>query len=630
MIDGGDLTIGHNSASETVQPIKYENERTHGLSFRNTLALVKDNISRSAFLNLAFVAILIAAFTLISSFFSLFQYNKRNAYVSTLKANDQYTMAITKYVDEPYEVTSSDGTTTIQHGAQIYYEGISEDDMAELEEKLAGRGTIYPSYFFTKNFQDFTDTKIYTYSSDFQTVAYSFCGLIAVEDFSTFNTPVQYGSLPNLGDEVLIYDYMADCLITHGVLQGDNIWDVVDQTLTDKQTGFSMKISGILKSNYIDYYGAASENENISIDFIETYLSSLQVVFMSPTLAKSLEQESKYSSIYDCTIIAKEDLTKVDSSCITTTYKKCKYTETDDFNFIYTSENYGVDGGVILSVNEVANILDIAPQEVTVEVAQDFADKYYFNCIEPYNDYSLEAGGTLLVAYTVMGIYDNATGEDGVLYQHIVNEDDHYLNGTLRRFYVGLNKNWKINEEIFDLFWVEDKPQSFYAANPDYYEEGYYEYMPFGVLIKDADYYLVNVKNMAGIVMYVLVAFAIVSVVAYSIINIKKFEFKTGVLKAMGAKNSTIVFTFVTQLLLVSIIAFAVSIPLSYIVLSSINGKFVQDLSSWLVFFSIKVGAIALSFAFATIGVLLAAVLPLIRLYFAAPASIIKTGRSNL
>lgn len=620
-VDGEMSLDGTYSPTIGQSPRKFKGERTHGLSFKNTLVLVKDNISKSVFINLAFVIILAAAFTLISAFFSLFRYDKKSAYVSTLKANDQYLMAITKYKDGAYK-SYEFGESVTKYGIQGFYKGVSENDIAGLEEKLAGRGYVYPSYFFTKNLQDFSDKKIYTYNKGFQQIAYNFRELIVVNDFNTFNNPVQYGGLPKEDNEVLIYDYMADCLLTHGVLEGDGIASVVGQTLTDRQTGFSMKISGILKSNYIEYYGATSNNDNIRSDFIETYLTGLQSIFGTPTLLKKLQNESEYFSIKNC--VLKNVSVKSEAE---TNYKKYKYISDDGLNFIWKSNDTKTQYGVILSVNEVAEILNIQSSEITAEIAEQFATNYSFYVKHTIADYTIERDYNLNFELIVAGICKESIEEEGVIHKY---KDSHYSNGTMLRFYIGFNKSWKVNEEIFNLFWVEEKPQSFYEQNPDYYEEGFYDYMPIGMLLEEADNYLVNVKDMAGIVMYVLVAFAAVSVFTYSIINIRKFEFKTGVLKAMGAKNFTIVFTFITQLLLISLFAFIISLPLSYVFLSSINGQFVKSLSSLLVFFSMKPEAVALSFGFATVGVLLAAAVPLIRLRFTAPASIIKTGKSKL
>ena len=89
---------------------------------------------------------------------------------------------------------------------------------------------------------------------------------------------------------------MASSLIKNGVFQGE-ISQIAGKTLVDRQTGFSMKISGILKSDYLRYsYIQESKGD---YGFEESYLSGLQVVFGKENLIDKLQQEKLIESVFN-------------------------------------------------------------------------------------------------------------------------------------------------------------------------------------------------------------------------------------------------------------------------------------------------------------------------------------------
>ena len=201
-----------------------------------------------------------------------------------------------------------------------------------------------------------------------------------------------------------------------------------------------------------------------------------------------------------------------------------------------------------------------------------------------------------------------------------------FSNSTFRQIYISLGKDWEENKRILDNFRWQEHSSDFYEKNPDYYYEGYSDYTALGVLIQNADKYLVNVKNFAqDITIYFAIA-AVVGLLFFTITIIKKNSYKIGVLKALGARNSDVTFIFGLETLLISFIAFIFSIPTSIIMMDKINNRFTQSANSDLVFFGIQPIHFLVVFCIVNVVVIMAALIPLIKLYITSPITVIRNN----
>lgn len=220
VIEDINKTEYHNAS---VNASKQHDERKYnGLVLQDALIMIKDNIFNSIIINLIIIILLTSVFALTVVFTSLSQYNSHNAFFNTLKANDQYVIQITKYIDQPIS-KSILGTDQIEvvHGPEIYYEEVKKEDITLLKDQVHNKADFYPSYFFNKNLQDFTDNFIYTDKTTFLYEQISFREIVEVYNFSNFHLPLRLGNLPKENNEVLIYDYMAYNLLYYNVFNGD-------------------------------------------------------------------------------------------------------------------------------------------------------------------------------------------------------------------------------------------------------------------------------------------------------------------------------------------------------------------------------------------------------------------------
>jgi len=556
------------------------------------------------------------------------QYDSRDSFVSTLKKNDQYVMQITKYIDTARIYPgSAPGEVEIVYGPQLAYEKCTTEDIAILKENNP-QANFYPSYFFNKNFQDFTDEFIYTDSTRFLYEAISFREAVVIDDYGTFYQKVIFGGKPIAANEVLIYDYMAYSLLYHNVFSGQ-IADVVGKVLTDKQTGLSIRISGILKSDYERY--AYIKNRNGDFSFEETYLTGLQTLFCKSDLVSMLVNDARYLSVLKYFFVKSDDLQE-------TNVKKLKFislSEVSELNFLVAVKDYQNEEGVILSKKQVADILGLSNEEfITEQVAKEFMDDYRMDGYEAHYDWSIERTLYGYRPFRVLGIVDDngdegaLPEEDGVITVYSYNEDYYFWCNTanFRQIYLSLAQDWSVNKAILNNFIMRGMSGDFYNENPAYYFEGYTDFTAYGVLISNADFYLVKVKNLAADIMIVLIIVACAGMLFFTFMTVKKYGYKIGVLKSLGAKNSDIILVFGLQLVVITLFAFLLSIPICYILMSSINNGFVKEINSSLTFFFINPINIVYIFLISLGAIVVSTLIPLFKLTFSSPVTIIRNN----
>lgn len=599
--------------------IHNQKKKRQGISVKDTALLIKDNFVKGVFSNVFIVILLIAAIALTSVFLSLSMYNQEDAFVSTLKANDYSVLQLSKYIDYPREETDTEtGEVYIEHGPVIFYDRADINDIEKLISITGDKACYYPSYFFEKNLQDFTEEFIFTDKTSFQYEALSFREIVAVEDFSTFHLKLIYGQNPKNTNDILIYDYMANSLFYYGLFSC-SMENLIGKSLIDRITGLNLTICGIIKSDYDRY--AYIKKDNNTYEFEETYLTSLQTVFCKSEFINLIATEKGYDSVFNC-IFVNNDTDLLLNSDI----KKFKYVNLDEINFLATIDNYNQERGIIADLAAVAFFMGVDIGDVNENIAAQFLEKTYLSGIDSVYDTSIERSYLIGYSERIIGVA-NEVFPKGVLYHHTPNTEDLYMsNLEFRQIYLSLGSDWKANKEILKNFAFSAQNNSFYNDNPDYYFEGYTDYTPYGILIQDADYYLVSVKNFAKLIMIILICITLLGIFFFAALTIRKHSYKIGVLKATGAGNASIALIFGAQLILMTFIAYLLSIPTSFIVMKEINATFVNAIHSDLVFFAVKSKALVLMFAFSFVSVAISSFIPLVNLYYKTPTTIIRNN----
>jgi ABC-type lipoprotein export system ATPase subunit len=605
----------------------------------STVKIVLNNIFSIKFTALFSCVLLIAVFALFNVFYSMSQYDKQRAFVNTLRTNGNYLLQITKYIESAERYIYDDEVYFF--GTQIFYEDVGETDAAALKQKYAA-ANFYSSYYLNKNFSDFSNAELgdkislerkhLIRSESVELYAFSFRDAIAFGSFSDFKNPLLYGRLPTEPNEILIYDYMADSLIHFGALNCNKTADAVGAVLSDKDTGFSMKIAGILKS---DYKNLLSENDpgNTKRDYSFSYLTSLQSIICYDSLIESLKADKNYISVIDSKFIT------IDSDYNIT--KEAKYEKSKLVQVGLTGENLAnaiIDPEVealdwlssaIISKKDLSDILNVdanllSDEEILAVMPTIKLDVRWF-MYDKSLDITLLANSTINILAVV---------DEDIPFVAITNfgeKDNNFLflnnyNSEFRSVYLNLSSDWAKNENLLNNFVYPTHSEKFYLDNPDYFEEGWCSYNSYDVLIAEADYYLSDVKDVsADILLFISIA-AILGLIMFSFNSIKFNSYKIGVFKCLGFSNTKIGAIFILQISVVALTAFILSIPLAHIVLNRVNFQFVKDINTSLLFYNITAGAVGMTALLAILAILLAFI-PLIKLYITPPVKIIKNNR---
>lgn len=626
-IQDGKVSIDTNNISKIKSshedniPLKQDIEKYLGMSVRDMWQMVFDNFRHSLFITILVLLLLVATFSLTTVFISMTKYNTQNALTETLQMNNEYVIQVTKYIDMPREYPIS-GTDQVQiiNGPVIVYEEVTLDDIEYLYEITHHQATFYPSYFLNKNLQDFTTSNINILGSNFSLYQVGFRELISVSDFSTLHLILRYGEMPSNRNDVLIYDYMAYNLIHYGVFD-EPMSGIVGSYLQDQQTGLSMKITGIIYSQYEDLLNIDGTPIELST-FLESYLTSLQSIYCFPELLESVNSESNYHSIMN-SCFQNLALGTFDSDA-----KKIKMIDITSMTILASTENFADSSGVVLSKAQLASILGISVSEIDESIAQEFIESYYFNSTIPYYDYSIERSYYYQMSLGVIAVVESMAEEDSVVYVKDSGSNTVFDNGSFRQIYLSMGTNWEVNRTILQTLNFQTQSSSFYVANPDYYYSSFTDYTPYGILISQSNDYLNDVKNFSKLIVAILEIVSVLGIFFFTISTMRKYAYKIGVLKAFGTRNSDISLIYGFEVILLAGTAFLISIPLSYFLMNRINHIFVMQVHQNLIFFGIQAWIIIILGLIYLAIVLLCAAYPLIRFYYSSPINIIRKNRN--
>jgi len=587
-----------------------------GLSFAN----IRKNIP----VIIPLIIILVAAFTVFSCLFSISEYNYNDTFVNTLQYNDVYIVPVSEYEENAIFVNDE----MIMWGSQLYYENISTDDILRLQDKTSGLIPVYQSYFFNKSFQDFTYFR-FTYNPRFTMNCYvslNFTEVVVVDDFSQFHQPLRYGRYPAKDNEVVIYDYMADMMIyVDAYPEMETMEELLDNTLTDRDTGQSMKIVGILKSDY-QRYEYTKDGSDSDYRFESRYLAMLQVIFAT---ADFIPQITSFGDTVSINNVIITDDTYDNTYDDDNEYRKIIVTDDiSDLNMLAVNPEMSVYIGILLSNYQVADILGIDVSEVDSDFFQNYGT-INFSVYQYLNYYSWDKTTLFGPRIQLYGIYESDSLNDAVL--RCYSDFDWILghkNGTLRKSYLSLSENWDLNSQILSSFHMPQKPQSFFEDNPDYYNSDFTEYTPFTILLMDTSQFMDSVKNTGTYLGIISAAVMFIGICGYGCISIYRNRYRVGVIKSMGAANHSLMLIFSFETLFIITISYILSVISSSYILRAINQDFNSDLPFDIIFFSLNVRQYLLVFGGILIVMALSLFIPIYNLLKKTPYQIIRSGMS--
>lgn len=593
------------------------------LSFLNVVKYALGNVKNGILASSIVTCVLAISFTFLISFYSLSNFEQSKAIYNTLTVNETYVLPVTRYVDKVFLIEDD---KSYAFGPSIECESVTETDYAQIMETLDKNAVIYSSYFFTKYFTDFADYNKDFALSNFQTNCFS--EFVGVNDFDTFKMPLYKGRYPTAGSEVLIYDYMAYNMLKYDTFENiDTLDDFVEYDLVDKNTGFAMKVVGLIKSNYSDYFYIDDEAGNF--DFETSYLSGLQSIFGLESFLPSIKDERKWYSISSGFFFEEMDdfgngipLSEVTRQPLYMIEDVSRYQFIGEFN------PYDDYIGIVISQQQFAELYNIPLEDVDASIVNKKIGTLTMEIDSTLFTKAIEKTYAFDSLVGVIGVYSGEKADSILCYQKGDLEAEWFIpNGDFRQFFISLQNNEAENLEYITKLQPVIMEEEFYMKNLDYYKEGFMLYTPYLYIIEEANDYLIGVQKLGEKLTIVAVVLFIVGIVSYGFISIKKNRYKIGIFKSLGARNGDIVVIFCAEFFVIILISILISIFGARALVDMINQDFVQNLQYPIVFFRVVFTDYAYPISLGLVLAIISTLVPLIKLFCTQPITIIKNSR---
>ena len=592
----------------------------------------KDNIMRNRFVSLILIVMMIVSYTLLISFYAINDFDENKALLNTIDYNNEKALIITNYYDAALNDYEGIPTGKGELGGLF---SVTENEKSKIEKVTDKIITLYPSYYFRKNLQDFTDSKKDPPTTPPKSyfTAFGFTEAVIVTDFSKFSMNVMYGEKPKASNEILIYDYMAYNLIAEGIVDVDEIGNFPSTMLIDRDTGLELIISGILKSDYIKYKYIEDYNGHSNIDFEKMYLMSLQKIFGGEELLEIIEKEQDYFSIHNISIHEMGLGNDVVSHINLNNKKIIFLNNIYDLNIIGDINPMLTNTGILLSDRFISEIYNIPFDEITDTLMNIKNKELEPEILSAYYTAAPEQAVAISTFIGLLGIYassDETNNSYDLLYWQSNDFDWYNKNGAFRQYYILLGNDYKENIKIIEAFSLPKHEDDFYSIYSDYYSEGYFIYTPYLFIIDEASNFLKSIKAIGEKFLYITCIASIIGLCLLTVYSVKRNRYKIGILKSLGTRNWSIVSIFGLESIIISLIAFVFSIITSKVLISSINHEFVKELQYSIVFFDIQIYDYINILLFSIPIIIVSISVPLIKLFMTSPINIIKQSKQRL
>lgn len=526
------------------------------------------NLGRMLWFALSMLFIMTISMTVIESTGAVSDYDSYSAYQRLIERNEEYLIQITQYLDQQYHTRNG----------VFSYRGPDPDenfpnDLKKLSEKINYRVPVYASYYFNWNFQDFLPIK-QTYSSasvEADDAAMHFTELVIVDDFIQFNQPFQYGNKPTHPDDVLIFDYMAKRLVdTAMVPEVETMADLVGVTLTDRDTGLTMTISGILKSRYTQHLSVPETDEE-RFRFASEYLSQRQAIIATPAFLEEVEDRKNDFSILELT-------GSYDGVAFSNTdYRKLEYLpDLDDLTIIGDAPTNVNRDYLLLSDRQLAELLNVPLASITDTFVNELDMTVFDYELSSYRyDKSITRSLAIQRSDFPILIYQAAELDSHTLkFLRDPDEPTFFASGEFRGMYLSLAASKTVNKKVMAVFQWPKASDPFYDQFSNYIRAGFAEYTPYRQTILDINTKqdaLVTIGNWCAALALFL---TLVGVTAGSIGSVRQNRHHIKVLKALGIANVSLILILFVDLLVVLGVAFALAYFLASLPIDQLNEQF--------------------------------------------------------
>lgn len=517
------------------------------------------------------IGLLVTTMTVLGTFFALSHYDAHNALLHTLEKNHTFILPVSEYSHH----ASFIGPDLYGYGVYPIKRSSLDDQIAEIQRLTHQELPVVRSYYFQKNIQDFLEYHV-SIGPGYVQSAYQatlFNEVKIVPDFSTFHAPLLYGTYPIDPEDVLIYDFMADKLIQSNRVNNMRLQDLIDYVLIDHDTGFSMRIMGIIKTDFEKYAYTANYSYT---DFPKetSYLQEFQSIFAKEEFLVSLTQESSVISINEIVFKTSQNGEYQQNNTFRKVHIKSSLSTYSDYRLVQP-----LASGFMLSKHQYADLMNVDPNVLDIAslTFENISNLVRFMYVD--NTWDKPTRNTWTIP--IIGIYESDSLEPYVLdFISYTMETPFVKNGEDRHLYLLLSDNPNTNNNALRQLKRPYLSAMFFLDNPTYQAYGYSEFSHVTDELLEVERMIISISNFGS--NSLPVAFLLLLIIfAYFTQNYyKKNKAKTAILSIHGASLLDVTFMYTTLLFLVV----SVSFVLAWFPINAILGSLNHDISNQMVF----------------------------------------------
>ena len=643
---------------EIIHKVEEKEESNNSTNNKVRLGLSKiiklglSNIKKSLGTFIIAAIIVISQFAACISMIAVNSYDKSEAIAKTMKENLMYSSEVAI----SYDTKEKD----IRRGEEYYVgpriSSVRETFLEELQNDCEDN-TVATEYYFNVFFDFFSDKKdfeiklrdyyegydmFYDDGIEFSLYTPYFSSIVVADTFDNFHQPLLSGRYPKAEGEIVLYDYIIDSLYHYEVI---DTTDMVGKTLTYHfmDNEYKMTVVGILESSYKKFFDVYYKDNKKSVNmiwitslFVDEYFSAIKNIFCLRNTFESLNKfySEEYIQIKKFNLYC----SKKEYKCPIYNYKYVRNVNEIRDKLIYFNEVQKADSpSIILSKKMVFDLFGVNSVEEFDNL--DFNGEKGFegfikNSSVTYcniDRYVSQWSGTQYYnSYLeISGIIESDNDYPYLLYDQEIKE--RYRPFGFRNPNIFLSNNWNKNKKLIKRFeYLEEKSDAFYDSVDSSWIEWKFCITNISVSIVDfSNYFLKTVREITNLIS-ILLFFASFGILFYfSFFSISKNLYKIGLLSSLGCSKFKALSIYLVSFIFLFLISFLVAIPIAFIVISLVNGFYLENLTSIVYFFYISPLSLFISLMI-SLGVLLVGVVyPLIRLYRMPIIKTIKGYKNN-
>ena len=457
------------------------------------------NVLNSKIITFFVFVMMVAVFSLNIAILSLYKNDESTSYCNTFKLNNEYILPVSKYIEDNRKTLDSLGNEKYV-GPRLANDRLKFDDVDDLSCKIQNDLPICLEYFYNSHFGSYLENGGCNYESSFY--SNSFKNIVSISDFSKFNAELKQGKKPELVNEILIYDYMEKSLINAGII--DNT--AIGKELYDRVNDIRFVISGVIKSNYVDYSYLEKSTKTSKDNYARSYLNQLETIYCHKDFFETITSHKKFyfSDVFAYKIRAKSGVEN-QTIDLPNVVSYGSYDVLTDFNYDYLYQNAKSNSfGFIISKKTAMKIagvdsaleFDMLNFETENTGSKAFIETFDIRlCFNVYDR-------TISPSYSGSSIYSGILGVTNDIdneYIYFVNSNPmYYENFSFRGISILLSNDWSLNKKVISKLIWPNRTNNYYDSFLDGQEnEDYTIYSPLSAVLNDAEKYVPNVVSTA-------------------------------------------------------------------------------------------------------------------------------------